>query len=55
MLLTESITVLKTIEDKFEEKLKEAFPKDFRSITNQIKQQSKEVVTTLENRQKKMA
>ena len=50
LLLTESVTGSKTIEDKFEEKLKETFPNNFRSIRNPIKQQSKEVVTALENR-----
>ena len=53
LLLTESVLVSKTIEDKFEEKLKETYPKNFRSIRNQIKQQSKEVVTTLEKRRRK--
>ena len=53
LLITESVIVSKTIEDKFEEKLKETFPKNFRSIRNQIKQQSKEVVTTLEKRRRK--
>ena len=53
LLLTESVIVSKTIEDKFEEELKETFPNNFRSIRNQIKQQSKEVVTTLENRRRK--
>ena len=53
VLLTESAIVSKTIKDKFEEKLKETFPKNFRSIRSQIKQQSKEVVTALENRQRK--
>ena len=53
LLLTESVIVSKTIEDKFEEKLKETFPKNLKSIRNQIKQQSKEVVTTLETRQRK--
>ena len=53
LLLTESVIVSKTIEDKFEEKLKETFPNNFRSIRNQIKQQSKEVITTLDNRQRK--
>ena len=52
LLLTESVIVSKTIEDKFEEELKETFPNNFRSIRNQIKQ-SKEVVTTLENRRRK--
>ena len=33
--------------------MKETFPKNFRSIRNQIKQQSKELVTTLENRRRK--
>ena len=50
LLLTESVIVSKTSEDKFEEKLKETFPRNFRSIRNQIKQQSKDIVTTLENR-----
>ena len=53
LLLTESVIVSKTIEDKFEEKLKGTFPKNFRSIRNQIKQQSKKVVTTLENGRRK--
>ena len=53
LLLTGSVIVSKRIEDKFEEKLKETFPKNFRSIRNQIKQQSKEVVTTLEHRGRK--
>ena len=53
LLLTESVIVSKAIEDKFEEKQKETFPNNFRSIRNQIKQQSKEVVTTLENRRRK--
>ena len=53
LLLTESVIVSKTTEDKFEEELKETFPNNFRSIRNQIKQQSKEVVTTLENRRRK--
>ena len=53
LLLTESVLVSKTIEDNFEEKVKEAYPKNFRSIRNQIKQQSKEVVTTLEKRRRK--
>ena len=52
LLLTESVIVSKTIEDKFEEELKETFPNNFRSIRNQIKQ-SKEVVTTLENKRRK--
>ena len=52
LLLTESVIVSKTIEDSFEEKLKETFPNNFRSIRNQIKEQSKEVVTTLENRRR---
>ena len=51
--LTVSVIVSKRIEDKFEEKLKETFPKNFRSIRNQIKQQSKEAVTTLEHRGRK--
>ena len=42
----ESVIVSKTIG----EKLKETFPKNFKSIRNQIKQQSKKVVTTLETR-----
>ena len=48
-----SVIVSKTIEDKFEEKLRQTFPKNFRSIRNHIKQESKEVVTTLENKQRK--
>ena len=52
LLLMESVIVSKTIEDRFEEKLKETFPNNFRSIRNQIKEQSKEVVTTLENRRR---
>ena len=46
LLLMESVIVSKTIG----EKLKETFPKNFKSIRNQIKQESKKVVTTLETR-----
>ena len=38
LLLTESVIVSKTFEDKFDEKLKETFPRNFRLIRNQIKQ-----------------
>ena len=50
---TVSVIVSKTIEGKFEEKLKQTLPKNFRSIRNHIKQESKEEVTTLENKQRK--
>ena len=53
LLLTESVILSKTIEDKSEVKLKETFPKSFRSLRNQIKKQSKEVVTKLDNRRRK--
>ena len=53
LLLTGAKVVSKAVEDRFERKLREKFPENFRAARNKVKQQSETLVIALRNRRHK--
>ena len=53
LFLTEAKILSKAVVDKFERKLREMFPENFRAARNKLKQQSKTLVISLRNRHHK--